>query len=69
MGRRAGIGDEVLLVVGPHSQDVDDVALREHLIDQSVLDIDASRVAAREVADQLLILGWRGERILSQDLQ
>ena len=30
-----------LLVVRPHPQNVDDVALREHLIDKSVLDVDA----------------------------
>lgn len=32
---------EWLLVVGPHPQDVDDVAIGEHLIDKSVLDVDA----------------------------
>ncbi len=30
-----------LLVVGPHPEDVDDVAIREHLIDKSVLDVDS----------------------------
>ena len=32
---------EWLLVVGPHPQDVDNVAIREHLMDKSVLDVDA----------------------------
>src|SRR5659263_509501 len=65
-GRRGGSGS---LVVGPHPEDVDDLAVREHFVDEAMLDVDASGEATRQVADQLLVPRRRGERVLGNHLQ
>lgn len=51
----AAEGRLALLVVGPHPQDVNDALIRQDLVDEAVLDVDPSRVAAGKVADQLLV--------------
>ena len=48
---------------------MDDALFREHLVDESVLDVDPPRVAAGEVTDELLVTRGRGERIFGQDVQ
>lgn len=52
------------LVVAPHPQHLDDLLVLYHLVDQPVLDVDASRVRAAQVAHELLIARGRGERVL-----
>ncbi len=52
-------------VVGPHTQDVDDAFVGEHLIDQAVLDVDAPGVAPDEVADQFLVSRRGDDGVLS----
>ena len=51
VGRHAGRS----LVVRPHAQHSNDPLLDENLIHHAVLNIDATRVSAREVADQLFV--------------
>ena len=48
----------VLLVVCPHAQHPHHPLLREHFIDQTMLDIYASRIGARQIADEFFV-GWR----------
>ena len=58
-----------LLVVGPHSQDMHDVAIGENLVDKPMLDVDASRVAARQVTDMFFV-SWRcAERVLGEHVE
>lgn len=47
-----------LFVVGPQADDFHGLDFVEHLIDQPMLDIDSSRVGARQVAHQLF-KRWR----------
>lgn len=47
----------------PHPQDANHPQLREHLADQAVLDVDAAREGAGEVADELLERRRRTERV------
>ena len=59
----------ILLIVRPHSKHLHNPLLLEHLIDQTVLNIDPSQTGASQVADQFLV-GWRGlERVLGQNCQ
>ena len=44
--------------MGPHSDDLHRLDIVKHLIDYSVLDIDAARAGASQIAHQFLI-GWR----------
>ena len=56
-----------LLVVGPHPEHLDDMLGAENLVDQTVLDVDASREGAAEIPDELLER-WRGlERVDVKD--
>jgi hypothetical protein len=48
---------------------VDNSLVREHLVDESVLDVDPPLAAAGEVTDELLVTRGRGERVLGQDVQ
>jgi len=58
-----------LLVVGPHSQDMHEVAIRENFVDKPMLDVDASRIAARQVTDNLFV-PWRcAERVLGEHVE
>lgn len=62
-------GGHDLLVVGPHSQDVDHAFVGEDLIDQTVLDVDSPGVAARQIADEFLVSRWGGEGVLGNQVQ
>ena len=42
--------------MGPHAQDVHDAFLGEDLVDEAVLDVDPSGVAAGEVANEMLLI-------------
>jgi hypothetical protein len=58
-----------LPVVGPHPQDMHDVAIGENLVDKPMLDVEASRVAARQVTNKLLV-PWRcTERVLGEHVK
>ena len=58
-----------LPVVGPHPQDMHDVAIGENLVDKPMLDVEASRVAARQVTNKLLV-PWRStERVLGEHVK
>ncbi len=46
-----------------------DVAVREHLVDESALDVDAPRAATGKVADELLETRWYSERVLRDHVQ
>ena len=39
----------------PHSQNLDDLVFFKDLVDQSVLNVDASGISAFEIAQQLLV--------------
>ncbi len=54
MANRKG---DLLLVVGPHPEHVDDVLVRQDFEHEAVLDVDPTRVAAGEVAHELLAPG------------
>jgi len=46
-----------------------DVAVGENLVDKPMLDVDASRVAARQVTDKLFV-SWRcAERVLGEHVE
>jgi len=56
-----------LFVMSPHSEDLDGSYLFQDLIDETVLDIDPTRIGSGKVSDQLF-KGWRGlKRIFGQD--
>ena len=47
-----------LFIIRPHPQDLDDLLLFQHLIDESMLDIDPPRESARQIADQFFVGRW-----------
>jgi len=55
--------------VCPHAEDLYGSEIVEHLIDESVLDIDAARISAGEVADQFLEGRRSPSGILSKNLE
>ncbi len=55
--------------MSPHPDDFDDFLVLKDLIDQTVLNVDASRVGTGKVTYQLLKGGRRLERILSENFQ
>jgi hypothetical protein len=57
------------LVVGPHPQNLDHFVVFNHLVHEAVLDVDATRVGPREVAQQLLVAGRILKWVLPQNLQ
>lgn len=57
------------LVVGPHAQHVYGVFFGQHLVDEPMLDIDAARVAASQIADEFLVSWRRGERIFCDHIE
>jgi hypothetical protein len=51
--RAAGSGGmRGLLVVGPHSEHFDRVFIEIHLVNESVQDVDASRIGSGEISDE-----------------
>lgn len=56
-------------VVRPHSQNVDDLARFENLVNQTVLNVDPSRVTALQFPLQRFVSRWRSIRVFSQNLQ
>jgi len=58
-----------LVVMCPHPQDTNRALLRKHFIDQTVLDVDPSRIRTREVTHQLLKGRRVLERIALKDIQ
>lgn len=58
-----------LFVMGPHAKDMDYVAIREHFVNESMLNIDPACAAARQVADQLFVSWWRSKRILREHIE
>ena len=58
-----------LFVVSPHSKNSNNFLLFEYFVDHSVLNIDSSRVAAFEVADERFI-SWRIlEGVIFEDVE
>ena len=57
------------LIVRPDAQHPDDLLFNEDLIDQSVLNIDATRVRASQVADQFFEGWWVLKRIGGKNRQ
>ena len=58
-----------LFVMCPHSEHLDQVLFFQNLINKAMLDIDAARAAASEIADQVLKSRVNAERIFAQDSQ
>lgn len=52
----------------PHPQHLDDAFIWEHLADKAVLDVDAPRVRAGEVADELLEGRRRAKRVIGEEI-
>ena len=57
------------LIVRPDAQHPDDLLFNEDLIDQSVLNIDATRVRASQVTDQLFVGRWVLKRMDGKNRQ
>ncbi len=58
---------QLLLVVSPHAQHLDDFLRIEDLIDEPMLDIDSARVCPGEISDELLVRRRILERVGSKD--
>ncbi len=56
-----------LFVVGPQSQHFDDVLALKHLVDEPVLNVNASRVGSSQIAHQLFERRRVLERVLGYD--
>ena len=56
------------LVAGVDAQHVDDTLVGQRFVDQSMLDVDATRVATREITDELFESEWGGQRVGSYQL-
>ena len=69
LSRQGPSGPCRLFIVRPHANDFDRPDVLKHLIDEAVLDIDASRIGAGQIADQFLIGRGRLKRILSEDCE
>ena len=55
--------------MSPHSNDLDSSYLFQDLVDETVLDIDSTRIGSGKVPDEPF-KGWRGlKRILGQDFK
>ncbi len=54
-----------LLIVSPQADDLDDLLLFVHLVNQSVMDVDAAGIGAFQIAYQFLIGRGLLERVLS----
>ncbi len=59
----------LLFIVRPHSNDLHCLAFIEHLIDQTMLNIYASRICTCKIADQLLKRWWILVGIVPQEAQ
>jgi len=59
----------VAFIVRPHPQDQDYPLLREHLVDETMLDVDPTGAAARQVAHQTLVGRRAGEGIVRDDVK
>jgi hypothetical protein len=55
--------------VGPHANDLDGLEVVEDLVDEAVLDVDAARAGAGEVADEFLIGRLGLMRVRAQDVE
>jgi hypothetical protein len=64
----AGPDGPALLVVRPHSENLDRPLPLQDLVDEPVLGVDAPRVSAREVADELLVTRRGLERVATEQL-
>lgn len=59
----------MLVVMSPHADHLDGVFGLIDLIDQSVLDIDPTRIGSCQITNQFLVT-WRGlERILRHEIE
>ena len=56
-------GAPLPLMVGPHAQDPDRTLCRKDLVHHAVLNIDAARIRAGKISDQLFERWWHLERI------
>src|SRR5699024_3021476 len=67
--KRSGANRVPLLVVCPHTQNLHNALLLQHLVDKPVLYVDAARVGASQIPDEFLVR-WRAlKRIDGQDGQ
>lgn len=58
-----------LLVVGPHTEHFDRVFFEIHLVNESVQDVDASRIGSGEVTHEFFVWGRILEGVVGQDGQ
>ena len=59
----------VLFIVCPHSDDLDSLDVIEHLVDETMLNVDSSGARSRQVTDELLIGRWPLVGIFGQDIE
>lgn len=57
------------LVMGPHPQNLDCAFLFEDLVDESMLNVDASRISTRQISDELFERTWSLEGIPRQNFK
>ncbi len=55
--------------MGPHPDYFNDTFLLQHLINESVLDIDPPGIGACQVADQFFVGRWTLKWIFAKDIQ
>ena len=55
--------------MGPHAKHLDDPFILNHLIDQTVLNVNSARAGAAQVADKFLEGGRIPERIFGEDVE
>lgn len=59
----------ILLVLGPHADDLDRLLLCINLIDEAMLNIDPAGERSRQIADELFV-GWRIlEGVVGQNIE
>jgi hypothetical protein len=63
----ARVAPLTLFVVCPHPKDLYDPFLFDDLVNESVLQVDATRVCPLKITDQLLVPGRRAKGILTQE--
>jgi hypothetical protein len=56
-----------LLVVGPHSEHFDRLLVGIHLVNESVLNVDATRIGSGEVAHEFFVWGRVLEGVVGED--
>ncbi len=55
--------------MGPHPQHFNYFLFLEHLINESMLDVNPARVSSRKISKKLLTAWWTLKGVLLEDLQ